>query len=176
MMVVALIGMRGAGKTSVGRVLAARLGVPFVDTDAEVERRFGRPIAQVFAAGEVAEFRLVEAEVVAEALAGTDAVVATGGGCVEDGATRARLAAGFAVWLTAPAAVLAARCEGSGRPALTDLGGVAEFEAVLARREALYAECARVVVATDGRGVEEICEAIVAAPGSPHPRALGPRR
>jgi shikimate kinase len=175
-MVVALIGMRGSGKTTVGRRLAERLGVPFVDTDAEVERRVGRPIADLFAAGEVAEFRRVEAAVVAAALAGPDAVVATGGGCVEDPATRGRLAVATTVWLTAPAAVLAARCEGSGRPPLTDLGGVAEFEAVLARREALYRECARVTVGTDGRGVEEVCEEIVATLRSPHPRALGPRR
>jgi shikimate kinase len=87
---IALAGFMGAGKSSLGPVIAGALDRPFFDTDVEVERR-GRTIVDFFAAGEERAFRAVEAEVVRELLDGPPAVIALGGGALQDDATRALL-------------------------------------------------------------------------------------
>jgi shikimate kinase / 3-dehydroquinate synthase len=111
----ALIGFMGAGKSTVGRGVAARTGRPFVDTDEEIERRHG-PIPELFARGE-AEFRQLEEQVVAEALAGPDAVIALGGGAILSEATRERLRAqAFTVWLDVDVDAAWERVRGSDRP------------------------------------------------------------
>jgi shikimate kinase len=78
----------GAGKSTVGRIVAGRLGLAFVDTDAEIERRAGRPIAAIFAQDGEAAFRRMEAEVCREIAGGRDQVIALGGGALLDEATR----------------------------------------------------------------------------------------
>lgn len=158
--VIALIGMRGAGKTTVGTTLAARLGLPFVDTDDRVRTRLGVAIESLFAGGRVDDFRAAEAAAVREALAAGPAVVATGGGAVEDGATREALAAAFTVWLACPARILAARVQASGRPSVTGADPAAEVPSLLARRAPLYATCARIAVDTAALGPDEVCDAI----------------
>ena len=85
----ALIGFMGAGKTTLGRELARLTHRPFVDTDEEIEKRFG-PIGELFERGEP-EFRRIEEQIVAEALAGPTAVIALGGGAVLSEETQARL-------------------------------------------------------------------------------------
>jgi shikimate kinase / 3-dehydroquinate synthase len=111
----ALIGFMGAGKSTVGRGVAARTGRPFVDTDEEIERRHG-PIPELFARSE-AEFRQLEEQVVAEALAGPDAVIALGGGAILSEATRERLRAhAFTVWLDVDVDAAWERVRGSDRP------------------------------------------------------------
>jgi shikimate kinase len=86
-----LVGFMGSGKSTVGRAIAGELGRPFVDTDQQVESRGGRPIADYFAADEVAAFRALEAEVVRELAGGPPAVLALGGGALLDARTRATL-------------------------------------------------------------------------------------
>ena len=94
----ALIGFMGAGKSTIGRELARLTARPFVDTDEEIEKRFG-PIGELFERGE-AEFRRIEEQVVAEALAGPTAVIALGGGAVLSEATQERLArTAFTAWV-----------------------------------------------------------------------------
>jgi shikimate kinase / 3-dehydroquinate synthase len=111
----ALIGFMGAGKTTIGRDLAGRTGRPLVDTDAEIERRHG-PIPELFERGE-AEFRRLEEEVVAEALAGADAVLALGGGAILSEVTRERLRArAFTVWLDVDVDSAWERAHDSNRP------------------------------------------------------------
>jgi shikimate kinase len=88
---VALIGFMGAGKSSVGRALAARLERPFFDTDLWVEERCGASVQSLFAAGRQLEFRRLEAEAVHAALAGPPAVVSLGGGALADVSTRDEL-------------------------------------------------------------------------------------
>jgi shikimate kinase len=161
--VIALVGARGAGKTTVGALLAARLGWTFVDTDALVQAHLDQPISALFAAGREADFRAAEAAAVAEALAGERVVVATGGGAVLDPVSRERLAGVFTAWLQAPPATLAARTAGSGRPSLTTLGPVAEATRMLTERQALYAACAALAVDTEGRTPAEVVEALLLA-------------
>jgi 3-dehydroquinate synthetase len=111
----ALIGFMGAGKTTAGQEVAERTGRPFVDTDQEIERRHG-PIPELFERGE-AEFRHLEEQVVAEALAGPDAVIALGGGAILSEATRERLRAqAFTVWLDVDVDAAWERVRGSDRP------------------------------------------------------------
>jgi shikimate kinase/3-dehydroquinate synthase len=111
----ALIGFMGAGKSTIGREVAERIARPFIDTDKEIERRHG-PIPELFERGEP-EFRRLEEQVVAEALAGPDAVIALGGGAILSEATRDRLRArAFTVWLDVEVDDAWERVRGSDRP------------------------------------------------------------
>ncbi|MBI5502326.1 MAG: hypothetical protein HY907_18930 [Deltaproteobacteria bacterium] len=152
-----LIGLRGSGKTTVGRLLAAKVGLEFVDADEEVERRAGESVAEIFARGGERRFRELEREVMLGLLARGGLVVATGGGCVLDPEVREGLRrSGAAAWLDASPAERAARIAGSGRPPLTDRGGVEEEEAIAREREPLYRACAATRVPTGGRSPEEV--------------------
>jgi shikimate kinase len=155
-----LVGMMGAGKSTVGPLVAGRLRRPFVDLDEVIAARAGRSIPAVFAEEGEAGFRLREAAALAAA-AGTEAVVACGGGIVVDQANVARLReSGLVAWLAAPAAVLAGRVrDGAGRP-LAGEGG-REVAARLAAREAAYAAAAHCRVETAGRTPEEVAEEVV---------------
>src|SRR5271155_3843047 len=104
---IVLIGMMGVGKSSIGRRLGARLGVPFVDADAEIEKAAGMSIADIFARHGEADFRSGEARVIARLLDGGPQVLATGGGAVMNAATRAAIKAkGVSIWLSAEFDVL----------------------------------------------------------------------
>ena len=156
-----LIGMRGAGKSTAGARAAARLGVPFVDADALVEARAGCCIGEIFREQGEAAFRALEREVLLEELPRPGQVVATGGGCVQDGELRTALRRfGRVVWLRASAPTLAARILGSDRPSLTGADPSAELCEVLSRREALYRTCADEIVESEGRTLEEVASVI----------------
>jgi shikimate kinase/3-dehydroquinate synthase len=115
----ALIGFMGAGKSTLGRELAQLTHRPFVDTDEEIEKRFG-PIGELFERGEP-EFRQIEEQVVAEALAGPTAVIALGGGAVLSEATRERLSrSAFVAWVQVDVQTAWSRVGGSGRPLARD--------------------------------------------------------
>jgi shikimate kinase / 3-dehydroquinate synthase len=129
----ALIGFMGAGKTRLGRELARLTNRPFVDTDREIEKRFGS-IGELFERGE-SEFRRIEEQVVAEALAGPTAVIALGGGAVLSEATRKRLRrTAFVAWVTVDVDTAWSRVRNSGRPLARDreqFGRLFEERAVL---------------------------------------------
>ena len=115
----ALIGFMGAGKSRLGRELARLTHRPFVDTDREIEKRHGA-IGELFERGEP-EFRLIEEQVVAEALAGPTAVIALGGGAVLSDATRKRLRrSAFVAWVTVDVDTAWSRVRKSGRPLARD--------------------------------------------------------
>ena len=90
-MVAVLVGFMGAGKTTVGRIIAERLGQPFVDSDVLIEQRLGREIRDIFATEGEAYFRELEHATVADLVRGPEAVIALGGGAVQDRRTRAVL-------------------------------------------------------------------------------------
>jgi shikimate kinase len=99
---IVLIGMMGVGKSSIGRRLSARLGIPFVDADAEIETAAGMSIADIFARHGEAAFRSGEARVIARLLNNGPQVLATGGGAVMNPATRTLIQQkGVSVWLSA---------------------------------------------------------------------------
>jgi shikimate kinase / 3-dehydroquinate synthase len=134
----ALVGFMGAGKSTVGREVAERIQRPFVDTDAEIERLHG-PIPELFERGEP-EFRRIEEQVVAEALAGPPTVVALGGGAVLSETTRGRLrTVAFVVQVDVDVATAWERVSGSDRPLAQDED---DFRALFAERQGVYAAVA----------------------------------
>ncbi len=161
-----LVGARGSGKSSVGPLLAKRLGWGFVDLDEEIAKAAGRNIREIFADEGEAGFRQREREACQKLRRLKDSVIALGGGALMDSEIRGivrRL--GKIVWLRAPAAVLWSRIKGdsrssSQRPELTPQGGLAEMEALLAQRERIYEGSAHHVIDTVSMSPDEIAEAI----------------
>ena len=157
-MIIYLVGMPGAGKSVVGRELSGRLGVPFVDLDAEIERSAGRSVPEIFAAEGEAAFRALEAEALTKAGTRDPAVVACGGGVVLEPANRIALrATGVVVFLDVPVEQLRRRVRpASDRPLIHEEG---DIERLLEQREPLYREFAAHVV--DGSGTPgEVAAAI----------------
>jgi len=169
---IVLIGYRGTGKSTVGRIVADRLGRAFLDCDREIESRSGRAIRAIFDESGEPAFRDAEELTLAELTEGhPGAVIATGGGAILRESNRRRLRAfGFVAWLTADPAELARRLEAdraglAGRPALTSAGTLAEIEEVLAARSPLYAEAADAVIPTGGRTPDQVASAVLEARG-----------
>jgi shikimate kinase len=158
-----LVGLMGAGKTTVGQRCAETLGRPFVDTDDLVVASTGMTVAEIFERHGEAKFRALERDAVADACASPEAlVIACGGGAVLDPDTRKRLhAAGLVVWLHAPPAVLGARVgDGSTRPLLRD-GSVATLERLASLRAPAYEDAADVVVHTEDRTVDDVAARVI---------------
>jgi shikimate kinase len=143
---VVLVGLMGVGKSTVGRRLAKELGRPFADVDEQVELREGMTVPALFRDQGEAEFRRVEAEVLADLVARpAPLVVAAGGGVVTGAANRERLAGCCVVWLQASAAFLARRTDASHRPLLAG-DPRAALVRLLAERAPLYEAVADVAV------------------------------
>jgi shikimate kinase len=155
--------MMGAGKSAVGRALAARLGREFVDSDAEIEKSAGASVREIFEREGEAGFRARERAVI-EALAGRPVVVALGGGAIAQPGAAERLAAGgIVVWLRARPATLAARVgDADTRPLLRGLGTearAARIAELAAAREPSY-RTARIAIDTDELDPEQVARAV----------------
>ena len=140
---IVLVGMMGVGKSSIGRRLASRLGIPFVDADAEIEKAAGMSIADIFARHGEADFRSGEARVIARLLDAGPQVLATGGGAVMNADTRVAIKAkGVSIWLRAEFDVLMRRVNKRRheRPMLQTADPAATLRALLAAREPVYAQ------------------------------------
>jgi shikimate kinase len=161
---VVLVGMMGAGKSSIGRRLAARIGIPFADADAEIEEAAGMSIADIFAVHGEPSFRSGEARVIARLLENGPQVLATGGGAFLTPETRTRIEErGISVWLKADMEVLSRRLRRrSDRPLLRTHDPAATLSALLAAREPIYSEAQLAVVSRDVPH-EVIVEEIVTA-------------
>jgi shikimate kinase len=161
-----LVGLMGAGKTTVGRRCAERLGRAFVDTDDVVlALAGGATIDEIFRSGGEAQFRALERQAVVDvSCAPEPLVVGCGGGTVVDPVNRRRIRdAGFVVWLQAPVDVLAQRVgDGDSRPLLRGdpVGALSRLGAL---REAAYEASADVAVDTGGREVDDVVDAVLEA-------------
>ena len=159
---IVLTGFMGTGKSTVGRLVAERLGRRFVDTDALIESRHGA-IPRLFAEHGEDHFRRLERDVAAELAATSGLVVATGGRTMLDSANQATLgASGTVVCLAASVEQLVLRLqdEAEDRPLLQGDDPAGRITALLAEREAGYARFPQVV--TDGRTPAEVAEAVIA--------------
>lgn len=147
-----LVGPMGAGKSTVGRLLASRWQVPFVDADTEIERRAGMRITDIFARDGEAAFRALEREVLGKLLAGERCVLATGGGAVLDALNRRRMRErGHVVHLHAGVDAQLRRLEGDRtRPLLARPDPAMALQAMATHRTPLYREVADFTVDTDG--------------------------
>ena len=177
---IVLVGMMGVGKSSIGRRLAARLGVPFVDADAEIEKAAGMSITDIFARHGEADFRGGEARVIARLLDGGPQVLATGGGAVMNADTRAAIKAkGVSIWLSAELDVLMRRINKrkNDRPMLQTADPAATLRELLAAREPAYAQADLTVQSREvphDAIVSEIMTLLAVflnAPGSPQQEA-----
>jgi shikimate kinase len=140
---IVLVGMMGVGKSSIGRRLATRLGIPFVDADAEIEKAAGMSITDIFAHRGEADFRSGEARVIARLLDGGPQVLAAGGGAfMNDGTREAIREKGVSIWLKADLDVLLRRISKrrNERPLLQTGDPEATLRALLIEREPTYAQ------------------------------------
>jgi shikimate kinase len=148
---VVLIGLMGAGKTAVGRRLAQRLDLPFIDADSEIEEAAGQSIKEIFAEHGEAYFREGERKVIARLLGGGPQVLATGGGAYMNPETRASISAqGISVWLRADLRVLLKRVHRRDhRPLLTAGDPETVMKKLMAERNPIYAKADLVVDSRD---------------------------
>lgn len=161
---IVLVGLMGAGKTTVGRRLAARLGIPFHDADAEIERAAGITISELFARYGEAEFRRGEQGVIRRLLSGGPIVLATGGGAFMDAATRNTIRrTATSVWLRCPLELLVRRTAGRTHRPLLATGLPRDIlAALMQRRHPFYAEADLIVDCSDD-GVERTTERVAEA-------------
>ncbi|MDO8307850.1 MAG: shikimate kinase [Actinomycetota bacterium] len=161
--VAVIVGSPGAGKTSVGRRVAERLGVAFVDTDHVVEERAGQRIADIFVTEGEEAFRALEAQAVGDTLAASQGVVALGGGAVLRAETQEALAGCTVVWLKVGVPDAANRVGlNTARPLL--LGNVrGTLSALLEQRNPVYERLATVVVDTSGKSLRQVTDEVIGA-------------
>jgi shikimate kinase len=155
---VVLVGLPGAGKSSVGAALARRLQVRFADSDDLVTERVGRPVSDIFTADGEAAFRELEAAVIAEALLGFEGVLALGGGAVTTESVRRDLAESgvLVALLSAEQDELLHRITGTGHRPLLAGDAQARLAALAELRAPLYREVASVTVPTGGRSINAV--------------------
>jgi shikimate kinase len=148
---IVLVGMMGAGKTTVGRRLAARLGRRFADSDEEVEKAAGMSIEDIFAAHGEADFRAGEVRVIARLLKDTDLVLGTGGGAFMNAETRGLIkAAAVSVWIKADFELLFQRVQRrSNRPLLKTANPRETLQNLIDKRYPTYAEADVTIVSKD---------------------------
>jgi shikimate kinase len=159
--VIVLVGFMGAGKTTAGRLVAGRLGVPFLDSDQVIEERTGREIRDIFAADGEPAFRELEHRTITELLAGPPVVLALGGGAAGHPKTRELLSSPdvTVVCLRVGFAEALARVGGdAGRPMLARPDVAEVYQA----RQEIYSSVATLTVDTDGRSPEEAAADILA--------------
>jgi 3-dehydroquinate synthase/shikimate kinase/3-dehydroquinate synthase len=158
-MVAVLVGFMGAGKTTVGHIIAERLGQPFVDSDVLIEQRLGRNIRDIFVTEGEAYFRDLEHATVADLVRGQEAVVALGGGAVEDPRTRALLRNARVIYLRVDYDEAMARVQGDEyRPMLHR----PDLDQVYQRRLPVYEDLAVLTIDTDGRRPDAIAREVLA--------------
>ncbi|NKQ29040.1 shikimate kinase [Streptomyces galbus] len=160
---VVLVGPMGVGKSTVGQLLAERLGTGYRDTDDDIVAARGRTIAEIFVDEGEPVFRALEKDAVRDALAGHTGVLALGGGAVLDPDTRALLRDRRVVYLSMDVEEAVKRTGLSAARPLLAVNPRKQWRALMDARRHLYEEVATVVVATDGRTPEDVTRAVLDA-------------
>ena len=159
---IVLVGVPGAGKTTVGRLLATRLDTTFVDVDEVIETRAGKPIGEIFTDDGESAFRDLEEATISELLAGDEAVISLGGGALGRQSTRTLVSSHTVVWLQASLAAAVDRVGlNRNRPLL--LGNVrGQLAELMAQREPIYRDAANYVIDTSSLTPDQVVTHIVA--------------
>jgi shikimate kinase len=160
---VVLVGPMGVGKSTVGQLLAERLGVAYRDTDDDIVAEQGREIAEIFLDEGEAAFRAIEKKAVQAALTGHDGVLALGGGAILDADTRALLSGQRVVYLSMDVEEAVKRTGLNAARPLLAVNPRKQWRELMDARRSLYEEVATAVVATDGRTPEEVTRAALDA-------------
>ena len=160
---VVLVGLPGAGKTTIGRKLARRLGVDFHDTDQMIEEQTGRSIPEIFASEGEEGFRAIEEDVVGRALKTAGGVLSLGGGSVLSPLTRRRLLNHHVVHLTIGVVEGVRRSQGGHRPLLTGGDPVARYQRLHTDRSPLYREVATESISTERRSSGKVVTELLAS-------------
>ncbi|HEY9800805.1 MAG TPA: shikimate kinase [Leptolyngbyaceae cyanobacterium] len=159
-----LIGMMGAGKTTVGHILAKQLGYVFVDTDDIITQAAKKSISEIFATEGEAGFRQIESDVLAQVCAHTKLTVATGGGIVLRRENWSYLHHGLIVWLDVPVDLLYARlAEDTTRPLLQDADPQGKLRSLLEQRTPLYSQADLRIPVNAGETPEQIADKVMQA-------------
>jgi shikimate kinase len=153
----------GVGKSTVGALVAERLGCAYRDTDDDIVAAQGRTVADIFVDEGESAFRAIEKLAVSEALAGHDGVLALGGGSILDADTRALLAGHQVVYLSMDVEEAVQRTGLNAARPLLAVNPRRQWRELMEARRSLYTEVARAVVATDGRTPEEVARAVLDA-------------
>lgn len=160
-MFLTLIGPRGAGKTTLGRILAERVGANFTDLDKVIEWKAGRTVPDIFVHGGEAEFRILEREAFEELHCRENTILATGGGAILHPESQLELEiTGRTILLYADPAILGERIKGSERPSLTGMDAASEIGQVFQQRRALYEKCAVHKLDTTAITIEEATDVL----------------
>ena len=172
---VVLVGMMGAGKTAVGKALALRLGVPFLDSDHEIERAANMTVPEIFARDGEPFFRLKERQVISRLLDEARGVLSTGGGAFLAEENRRMISErGVSIWLNANTDVLWQRVRHrDSRPLLKTANPRETLETLFAARHQLYARADIAVVSDAGTSIEDMVDRVIAALGA-RPDVLAP--
>ena len=160
---VVLVGPMGVGKSTVGQLLAERLGVVYRDTDDDIVAEQGRSIAEIFVDEGEAAFRAIEKQAVRRALAEHDGVLALGGGAILDEDTRALLAGQRVAYLSMDVEEAVKRTGLNAARPLLAVNPRKQWRELMEARRHLYEGVATAVVATDGRTPEEVTQAALDA-------------
>ena len=166
-MLICLTGYRGTGKSTIGRELASRLSIPFVDTDQLIEQEVGRPISKIFEDNGENVFRDLEFEIIARELKQPEGVISLGGGAILREETRNNLkTADYVIWLKAGLSTIVARLaqdpvSTTQRPNLTNMSTEDEIASLLEQRRPLYRECATLEIETDQKSPSDIVQEIL---------------
>ncbi|MDI9833640.1 shikimate kinase [Streptomyces sp. NPDC046928] len=161
--VVVLVGPMGVGKSTVGELMAGRLGVGYRDTDDDIVAEQGRTISEIFVDDGEAAFREIEKQAVRRALEEHDGVLALGGGAILDAGTRALLAGQRVVYLSMDVEEAVKRTGLNAARPLLAVNPRKQWRELMEARRHLYEEVATAVVATDGRTPEEVTRAALDA-------------
>jgi len=155
-----LVGVPGAGKSTVGKLLAQKLNIPFVDTDVAIEIRAGKSVSDIFVDDGEAAFRALETQTIADELQAESVVLALGGGALGSAETRERLHGHTVIWLQATLSHAVGRVGmNRNRPLL--LGNVrGQLSELMAAREPIYREAATIVIDTSDLTPVQVVNAI----------------
>lgn len=167
---VVLVGPPGAGKSTIGALLAQRLGTGYRDTDADIERTAGKPIPEIFIDEGEPHFRELERQAVRSAVAEHPGVLALGGGAVMDDGTRALLKGLPVIFLDVELADAVHRVGLDAPRPLLAVNPRQRWRELMAARRPLYTEVARAVVTTGGRTPDEVADAVLDALALPRDR------